>query len=260
MQWQYGSEQIEAWAALSGDRNPIHFDTQAAQRMDAADVVVHGMLALLPVKHRMGRASAAQGQDWIQFKALLKTPVLRDRTVSLSTRERTDSTAFKLHGPSAGSEHVTGNVTAVTPAQWASTSPGFALHGADVQVWLEQFRAGLGKGFDDWVALDALVFSHFIRNHIGVVFDCLGAQFGGGQRPERLEDLQEHLVVQTSHQITFCRSLMSAGELAPDIHCEIDNIVLIESPGRAVGTLDLGVHLGNRHVMTITLGLMIKAL
>ncbi|MCE4057445.1 MaoC/PaaZ C-terminal domain-containing protein [Pseudomonas sp. Au-Pse12] len=259
MQLQFGAEQIETWAGLSGDRNPIHFDLEAARRMDAADVVVHGMLALLPVKHRMGQVVQGLPQDWMQFKALLKAPVLRDSTVALSTRERSDSTGFKLHSSDGGSEHVIGHVRAVEAPVWSSTTPGFLLAREEVTAWLARFRGDLGRGFDDWVALDALIFSHFLRHRLGVIFDCLSPQFGPG--PDRLEDLSEHLlVVQTSHQITFCTSLRSLGELQADIRCEIDNIHLIESPGKAVGTLDLGVFVSDRHVMTITLGLMIKAL
>lgn len=258
MQWQFGPEQIEAWADLSGDRNPIHFDLEAARRMDAEDVVVHGMLALLPIKHQMGRAADGSDEDWVQFKALLKAPVLRNRPVALSTRPRSASTAFTLRSKNSDSEHVLGHVSQVAPPTWASKSPGFALDREYVEAWLTQFREGLGKDLDDWVALDALIFSHFIRNHLGVIFERLSGQFAQRQVPERIEDITNHLVVQTSHQITFCTQLRSLGSLQSDISCEIDNILLIETPGKAVGTLDLGVVVGGRHVMTITLGLMIK--
>ena len=247
MQWQFGPEQIEAWADLSGDRNPIHFDLEAARRMDAEDVVVHGMLALLPIKHQMGRAADGRAEDWVQFKALLKAPV-----------PRSASTAFTLRSKNSDSEHVLGHVSQVAPPTWASKSPGFALDREYVEAWLTQFREGLGKDLDDWVALDALIFSHFIRNHLGVIFERLSGQFAQRQVPERIEDITNHLVVQTSHQITFCTQLRSLGSLQSDISCEIDNILLIETPGKAVGTLDLGVVVGGRHVMTITLGLMIK--
>ncbi|QJI29871.1 MaoC family dehydratase [Pseudomonas sp. ADAK18] len=260
MQLQFGAEQIEAWAGLSGDRNPIHFDREAARRMDAADVVVHGMLALLPIKHHMGRVNQVLPQEWMQFKALLKAPVLRDSPVALSTRERSNSTGFKLHSSAGDSEHVIGHVRTVEAPVWLSTTPGFLLARDEVTAWLAQFRDEVGKGLDDWVALDALIFSHFIRNHLGVIFDCLSPQFRQQKRPNRLEDLSDHLVVQTSHQITFCTSLRSLDELQTDIRCEIDNITLIESPGKAVGTLDLGVHVNDCHVMTITLGLMAKTL
>ncbi|WP_028695864.1 MaoC family dehydratase [Pseudomonas cremoricolorata] len=259
MQWQFGSEQIEAWASLSGDRNPIHFDAEAAQRMQADDVVVHGMLALLAVKHRMGRTQR-HDHGWLQFKALLKTPVLRNRSVALSTRERSARTAFKLHSCSGDSEHVIGHVSAVSAPTWSAQAAGFSLGPQDIAGWLERFRDDLGRDIDDWVALDALIFSHFIQNHLGMVFDSLCDSFHQQPRPERIEDISGHLVVQTSHQITFCTSLLSLAQLHTDVRCEIGNIVLIESPGKAVGTLDLGVLVDDQHCMTITLGLMIKAL
>ncbi|WP_176508460.1 MULTISPECIES: MaoC family dehydratase [Pseudomonas] len=258
MQWQFGAEQIEAWADLSGDRNPIHFDPQAARRMDAPDVVVHGMLALLPVKHRMGCSVGLENEDWLQFKALLKTPVLRNASVTLATRPRGTGSAFKLHSTSSDSEHVVGHVAQVEAPAWESRSAGFALDQAHVKAWLRQFREGLGDGLDGWVALDALIFSHFIRNHLGVIFEHLSGQFAQRQAPERIEDIAHHLVVQTSHQITCCTALCSWDSLQSDIRCEIDNILLIETPGKAVGTVDLGVVVGASHVMTITLGLMIK--
>ncbi|MBK5416195.1 MaoC/PaaZ C-terminal domain-containing protein [Pseudomonas sp. TH31] len=260
MQFQFGARDIEAWAGLSGDRNPIHFNLEAARRMDAADVVVHGMLALLPIKHRMGRVNGVLPDDWVQFKALLKAPVLRDTTVALSTTPRTGSTGFKLLSQAGTSEHVIGHVRTVEAPVWISNALGFVLERGKVAIWLQQFRDGLGQGVDDWVALDALIFSHFIGHHISVVFDCLSEDFQAKLQSSKLEDLSDHLVVQTSHQITFCTSQLSLGELQTDIRCEIDNINLIESPGKTVGTLDLGVHVSDRHVMTITLGLMVKEL
>ncbi|MGY2402162.1 MaoC family dehydratase [Pseudomonas sp. SDO5271_S396] len=260
MQLQFGAEQIEAWADLSGDRNPIHFDREAARQMAADDIVVHGMLTMLPIKHHMGRVNQVLPEEWVQFKALLKAPVLRDSQVALSTRERSDSTGFKLQPSVGGGEHVIGHVRNVEAPLWLSSTPGFSLARDEVTAWLAAFRDDVGRGMDDWVALDALIFSYFIRYHLDVVFERLSPQFRQQTRLDRLEDLTSHLVVQTSHQITFCSSLRSLDELPTDIRCEIDNITLIESPGKAVGTLDLGVHVNERHVMTITLGLMAKTI
>ena len=106
MQMQFDAGDIEAWAALSGDRNPIHFDREAARRMDAADVVVHGMLALLPIKQHLGRS--ASGEGWVQFKALLKAPVLRDAPVALSTSDRNGRVTFKLVPETGAADHVIG--------------------------------------------------------------------------------------------------------------------------------------------------------
>ncbi|MFD0727574.1 MaoC/PaaZ C-terminal domain-containing protein [Lysobacter brunescens] len=258
MQMQFDADDIEAWAVLSGDRNPIHFDRDAARRMDAADVVVHGMLALLPIKQRLGRS--ASGEGWVQFKALLKAPVLRDAPVALSVSDRNGRVTFKLVPETGAADHVIGNVRRVDPPDWSSDAERHALPAEEVDAWLQGFRSGLGEGYDDWVALDAMVFGDFIRNRIGEVFDRLGPELRLEQRLERIESLTSHLLVQTSHQIAFCGSLHALGDLPPSIHYQVDNIDLIESPGEAVGTLDLGVHVQDRHVMTITLGLMVKKL
>lgn len=258
MQLKFSALDIESWASLSGDRNPIHFSREAALRMDVADVVVHGMLVLLPIKHQMGRISVAFPHTWTQFKALLKTPVLRDTTAALSTADRNGCIHFKLLPEIGGSEHMIGNIRTVPASTWSPTATGFELQADKVELWLEQFHQGLGRGLDDWIALDALIFSDFIRNYIDVGFNYLTPEFRLEQRLKKLEDLSTHLVVQTSHQTTFCSSLRSFGELGANIRYEIDNINMIEGPDKAVGTLDLGVYVRNFHVMTITIGLMVK--
>jgi 3-hydroxybutyryl-CoA dehydratase len=42
--WTAGVEEIEAFAALSGDRNPLHMDEDYAREQGFADRVVHGFL------------------------------------------------------------------------------------------------------------------------------------------------------------------------------------------------------------------------
>lgn len=258
MELRFDAQAIEDWARLSGDRNPIHFDREAARRMDAADVVVHGMLALLPVKQRLGRTAGDDGGQWVQFKARLKAPVLRDVPVTLALGDRNGRVTFKLLAETGAAEHVIGNVQRVDAPEWTSDAPRHALPAGDAEAWLHRFREGLGQGFDDWVALDAMVFGDFIQHRIGAVFERLGPEQRVPQ--PRIEHLTSHLLLQTSHQIAFCDSLRACGELSPAIDYQIDHIDLIESPGEAVGTLDLGVRMQGRHVMTITLGLMVRKL
>jgi len=43
--FSFGAEEIKAYAALSGDWNPIHIETDAAKAAGFSAPVVHGMLA-----------------------------------------------------------------------------------------------------------------------------------------------------------------------------------------------------------------------
>ena len=264
MDLRFDSHDIEAWARLSGDRNPIHFDREAALRMNAADVVVHGMLAMLPIKQALGRAAAAEpGQDaapWIHFKSLLKAPVLRDRDVSLALVPRVGRTAFKLRPCTGDAEHFIGSARRIEPPAWDSDAQRITLPVGETAAWLHQFEGGLGKQLDRWVALDALVFGDFVRYRLGTVFDRLGPALRLDDPLDLIHALTSHLLVQTTHQTVFAGELCLAGALPPVVDYQIDNIDLVESDDEAVGTLELGVHLQQRHVMTITLGLMIRKL
>jgi len=264
MDLRFDSQAIEDWARLSGDRNPIHFNRAAARRMNAADVVVHGMLAMLPVKQALGReAACAPGPEsatWIQFRSLLKAPVLRDHAVNLALTHRADRVVFKLNPGDACPDNFTGNVRRVAPPGWESDARRITLLVSETQAWLHQFYSGLGNQLDPWVALDALVFGDFVRYRLGSVFERLGPSLRLDQQFERIQDLTSHLVVQTTHQTVFAGQLCIAGELPPIVDYQIDNIDLIEHDDEAMGTLDLGVFLQQRHVMTITLGLLIRKL
>ncbi|NIJ68422.1 MaoC/PaaZ C-terminal domain-containing protein [Xanthomonas sp. 60] len=264
MDLRFDSQAIEDWARLSGDRNPIHFDRAAARRMHAADVVVHGMLAMLPVKQALGRAAASEpgpeNATWIQFRSLLKAPVLRDRPVNLVMTHRADRIAFKLQPGATQADNFTGNVRRVERPAWDSDARRITLLVSETQAWLRQFYGGLGRQLDPWVALDALVFGDFVRYRIGAVFDQLGPALRLDEQLEHIQDLTSHLLVQTTHQTVFADHLCVAGELPPIVDYQIDNIDLIEHDEEAVGTLELGVFLQQRHVMTITLGLLIRKL
>ena len=264
MELRFDSQDIEAWARLSGDRNPIHFSREAAKRMNAADVVVHGMLAMLPVKQALGRAAAsgtgADNRAWIQFRSLLKTPVLRDQPVNLALTHRTDRVAFKLRPPEGLADNFIGSARRVDPPAWESDARRITLLVSETEAWLRHFHGGLGRRLDPWVALDALVFGDFVRYRIATVFNHLGPALRLDEQFEHIQDLTSHLLVQTTHQTVFSGDLCVTGELPPIVDYQIDNIDLIEHDHEAVGTLELGVHLQQRHVMTITLGLMIRKL
>ena len=42
---------VENWAAFSGDYNPIHFDLERVRKLGLEQLVVHGMLGIMPVKN-----------------------------------------------------------------------------------------------------------------------------------------------------------------------------------------------------------------
>ncbi|MBQ5176568.1 hypothetical protein C6378_14505 [Acinetobacter pittii] len=50
MNLKFIESDLEQWAQLSSDRNPIHFDEVFAKKNGLDGCIVHGMLAMLPMK------------------------------------------------------------------------------------------------------------------------------------------------------------------------------------------------------------------
>jgi acyl dehydratase len=65
----FGADDVEAFAAISGDRNPLHFDAGYAERTRAGTLIVHGGLttslfnALVAMK-LPGPGSVFLHQEW----------------------------------------------------------------------------------------------------------------------------------------------------------------------------------------------------
>ena len=73
---------VEAFARVSGDRNPIHLDAGAARRVGLAAPPVHGM-QLVALMHE---AAAAGGAEVMAFSTRFLAPVAVGETVEVSGR------------------------------------------------------------------------------------------------------------------------------------------------------------------------------
>jgi acyl dehydratase len=55
-------ERLNAYAAASGDTNPLHWDAEFAATTQFGGIIAHGMLTLALIAQMM---SAAYGRDWL---------------------------------------------------------------------------------------------------------------------------------------------------------------------------------------------------
>lgn len=60
-------ERLNAYAAASGDHNPLHWDAEFAAGTQFGGVIAHGMLTLALIARMMG---AAYGRDWVESGGL----------------------------------------------------------------------------------------------------------------------------------------------------------------------------------------------
>lgn len=261
MELLFNSEDIEKWAAFSGDRNPIHFDRQAAAKLGVEKVVVHGMLTLLPVKQEMASKSEADPSSWTQFRASFKSPTLIDEKVFLKTKERRAKQTFRVSSSNEEYQCFVGNISQVKPEVWASREEVNYIDEEDIKRKFDKFYCDFEQQFDYWIWLDGLVFGHFICNQIGNVFSELKHISTNNKMVNSIDNLSDYLIVQISHQTTFSSDLKNTPiqlHEIPDICYQVDNFNITEDSEAAFGTCEIGVMVNEQHQMTLELGLMIK--
>ncbi len=191
---------IDRWARISGDYNPIHFDPAEARRLGVDGVIAHGMLVLLTVKGRLS-VDLSPGGGWWLARARMRQPVVAGESVVLDTRPQGDGLAFSLVS-SAGRKLLTGSIGRLAAAP-DGLAPGHRHHldQEAVVARVEELNESFPRLGESWVAADGLVFTQFLRR---AAKDLLA--------PYRI-DLSRGagalnsgtVVVQTTHDVSFDR-------------------------------------------------------
>lgn len=75
MQKTVTQDQISRYARASGDTNPIHLDSEAAERGPFGRVVAHGMLVLAFVSEMLTQAFGVHWMEGGSLKARFRAPV-----------------------------------------------------------------------------------------------------------------------------------------------------------------------------------------
>jgi hypothetical protein len=249
MELTFTENDIENWAEFSSDRNPIHFNKDKASLLGVSDVVAHGMLALLPVKHQVSQHTEERHLDcWTQFKAIFKSPIVKDNEVILHTKQKRRKLGFSLDCKKTNATTLIGNLSYLDNVDWLSKNQKIKIDQTELYGQFDNFRKNFSKEYSSWIWIDGLVFSHFIKNKIGYV---IGLVSGENESSES----------QSSHQCTYDKYLREknyTSQSLPEIEYQIDNIFITQESSGSFGTLELGVIINQQHRMTIEIGLLSK--
>lgn len=113
--WRVGPEVARAYAAVSGDRNPIHLSTLAARAFGFRRRIAHGMWT----KARCLAQLAPRLPDGYAVEVTFRAPILLPATVGFSATEA--GGGFAVHDRRSGRPHLTGTVSAY-PGEGGSDS------------------------------------------------------------------------------------------------------------------------------------------
>lgn len=106
-EWRLGADVGRRYAAVSGDRNPIHTSAVAAKVFGFPRAIAHGM-------YTAARALAAVGPargDAYRWDVEFARPVLLPSTVAVRVAADGDGFAYAGWDPRKGTPHLTGRVT-----------------------------------------------------------------------------------------------------------------------------------------------------
>jgi hypothetical protein len=245
---------VEQWAQFSSDRNPIHFDLAHARAAGLDALIVHGMLAMMPMKEAAAQAVAPDG--WMKFRTLLRNPIAHDRDVVFTTKPAAGGIAFRLLDAAGKREHFRGTYGRVgdPSGQLQGDTPrGKPLERAQI----DRFFATYPHVRERWIALDAVVFSEFMRSRLHVLERLAHAhmlRLSGGAPASRV-------VVQSSHTVTFDAAFFEASPAA-DQWKQLTHALLtpelLASGNQVGGVVALPVLCAGRLVMLVEVGLVAR--
>ncbi len=92
-------EQIEAFANLSGDRNPVHFDDAFAKRIGFEGHIAHGVVTAALLSAVLGMDLPGPGSVFLEQRVRFLKPVYPGETITAAlevTRVRDDKPIITL--------------------------------------------------------------------------------------------------------------------------------------------------------------------
>jgi acyl dehydratase len=106
VEWRLGGDLGRRYAAVSGDRNPIHLYAVTARPFGFRRQIAHGMWSMA----RCVAAVENRLPDAARVEAAFQRPVVLPATVRFTARRAGSDLAFSLVDPRSGAPHVAGRV------------------------------------------------------------------------------------------------------------------------------------------------------
>jgi hypothetical protein len=106
-EWKLGGDLGRRYAAVSGDRNPIHMHAWTAKPLGFPRAIAHGMWT----KARCLAALESRLPDAFQVDVRFRKPILLPSRVEFASTSQRDEIAFAVRDAKHGTPHLDGSVT-----------------------------------------------------------------------------------------------------------------------------------------------------
>lgn len=256
----FGAKAVTGWANYSGDFNPIHFDIEWAKKLDVDGLVVHGMLAMLHIKHYLHQAESAaskSGTGWKKFKTMLRNPLPYGHEVNINTSQKREALKFKGAHANSETEYFKGELKPLEKTSDELLGQPILTGTINSLENIVLFREYFAESFPAWIVLDAMIFSDFmkyqivpLRTHINhMLRDNINFQTG------------EEIIVHANHAVHFNSCLLSGPDLGvliqENINYEILEPELITNPDKTICMVKCLVKQSDTELMVVEMGLLL---
>jgi MaoC like domain len=264
----FSASEVKKWADLSGDYNPIHFDADEARLVGIDVPVVHGMLALLPVKQILSdRLLGGEPDDnWFRFKAMFRNPIPQDGQQSIVVVPKLPNMVkFRMEGADQGKEHYYGTA-ALVPRPAANNAEQYQDARTAPLAFTADGPAAFARAFPYiktlWIWLDALVFAQFITVHLSDLIAESKMQLHEISNNDHVP--ADTLLVQTSQE-TFVPTAFATNSLdgaVASTFCELSYEVIkgptIVTATEVCGVVQVSVRAAGKVLLVTEYGLLLK--
>jgi len=108
--WRLGEDLGRRYAAVSGDRNPIHMHALSARALGFPRAIAHGMWTKARCLAALQQAGSAQLNGAFSVDVRFRRPILLPTTVAFTSAAAGTEIAFGVRDAATGSEHLDGRL------------------------------------------------------------------------------------------------------------------------------------------------------
>lgn len=209
MELYYTLRDAEAWAAFSGDYNPIHFDLHHAHKHGMEQLCVHGMRAMLDIKRYLSEALLCDPPESAHYlsttrmrrKLLCRTPYHLQIVPS--------DTAFvgQLLNNSTKESYFNSKLVPAGSLRQVHSSHEQILSSTDIIISARRFPGSVFLPAQCWIFFDALLFQILMKST--EMWGRLATSLPMGAFNTLSEMLTQLTVVQTHHETHFSSRLLT---------------------------------------------------
>lgn len=237
MDLTYTLQDAQAWAAFSGDYNPLHFDLQQVRKIGMEQLSVHGMRAMLDMKHHLSAAllTTAPVPGGYIFRARMRQPVLCQTPYQLQIASKGHQLTGTLLDKTTQERCFSSTLTSAPLLPMAAGVKQHSLTLAEVMALARLFPGETAQSAQTWGFFDAVLFQLLVTSPetLAMLTSVLPELAAA-----TLSDVFAQIpVVQTHHETQF-----SAKLLTPDPHFHIaERLYYTISPMLIMGDKNSGL-------------------